>query len=658
MFDFRNNKGRCGVCGDPFDLPTPRPHEDGGQFGRGIITRHYISGQSIDVQVELINNRRGHFELELCPDTDCLDVILLNQTGSLESKFFVPQAEKPKEVFKLTYQLPDNFTCDHCVIRWKYVMGSHVWPCSNEDRKDPACGPQLEARACADIAINDEITPNEEQDEEEDEKVDLLAGIFQLDELDEEENKSWIATLHTFKSLLELKTNGTIVDPNIMAHKVIANDKVKTVAPNDLKGTDASAEEKNVTSGESTWNLPISTQDGLITQEPPFKVESNSDNNLEMASNLSSEIGPPQSQNNSVLKVPNSEAEPENHLEPIFKVKFDNENGSTAEPESTMDVRNVSLVETEALKVANETNSISHEGLSAQTDLYEGQWETNSTKPEPQVDEEDESQDSEAIPEVEPDTEGDLIRDQQLFSEAEPEAESEHPTPKTELEKEHENNSTDDATTFEPKLEQDGGADAEHDQKSEIKTELGLGNGQWDTIEPETSLERSPVSPTSELRDMGSSSTDGSTKEPFLEIVIDNDVDSSNETRNFTQLFPELVYHHYNNSEKREQDGLNLSQRALIFPRDNEIVSTTVVTKQLIFPEEKGISERTQEKKRKRKKKKIPPTNSQLTKKNDNNDENEFKHEKLTHAYSHARSCYGIIRTQIILGIAASLLLL
>ena len=36
---WRLNKGRCGVCGDPWDAPSPRPQEGGGAFGRGVIVR-------------------------------------------------------------------------------------------------------------------------------------------------------------------------------------------------------------------------------------------------------------------------------------------------------------------------------------------------------------------------------------------------------------------------------------------------------------------------------------------------------------------------------------------------------------------------------------------------------------------------------------------
>lgn len=42
---WEQNEGKCGVCGDPYQLATPRPHEAGGLFARGIISRFYAAGQ-------------------------------------------------------------------------------------------------------------------------------------------------------------------------------------------------------------------------------------------------------------------------------------------------------------------------------------------------------------------------------------------------------------------------------------------------------------------------------------------------------------------------------------------------------------------------------------------------------------------------------------
>lgn len=39
------NQGKCGVCGDAYNLPSPRPHEAGGEYARGIISKFYAAGQ-------------------------------------------------------------------------------------------------------------------------------------------------------------------------------------------------------------------------------------------------------------------------------------------------------------------------------------------------------------------------------------------------------------------------------------------------------------------------------------------------------------------------------------------------------------------------------------------------------------------------------------
>lgn len=42
---WEQNSGKCGVCGDPYHLKSPRPHEAGGAYAKGIISRYYASGQ-------------------------------------------------------------------------------------------------------------------------------------------------------------------------------------------------------------------------------------------------------------------------------------------------------------------------------------------------------------------------------------------------------------------------------------------------------------------------------------------------------------------------------------------------------------------------------------------------------------------------------------
>ena len=46
------NQGLCGVCGDAYDLPQPRPGELGGQYGLGVLAANLSQGQLLEVEVE------------------------------------------------------------------------------------------------------------------------------------------------------------------------------------------------------------------------------------------------------------------------------------------------------------------------------------------------------------------------------------------------------------------------------------------------------------------------------------------------------------------------------------------------------------------------------------------------------------------------------
>ncbi len=71
---YDKNKGKCGVCGDAWHLEQPREHESGGLYGNGEIGKHYIEGQTIDVEVDLTTNHWGFFELKICPINDKLKI--------------------------------------------------------------------------------------------------------------------------------------------------------------------------------------------------------------------------------------------------------------------------------------------------------------------------------------------------------------------------------------------------------------------------------------------------------------------------------------------------------------------------------------------------------------------------------------------------------
>ncbi|XP_014219885.1 uncharacterized protein LOC106647842 [Copidosoma floridanum] len=156
---WQRNDGKCGICGDAWDLKTPRAHEAGGTYGNGVIVRRYKTGSVIPVRIELTANHHGYFEFRTCPMTyhnqevtqDCLDKhVLIGENGT--ARYYPGEGNR---IFEAYYKLPDALTCSQCVFQWRYVAGNNWGDCGNGIGA-VGCGPQEEFRACADIAIGDE----------------------------------------------------------------------------------------------------------------------------------------------------------------------------------------------------------------------------------------------------------------------------------------------------------------------------------------------------------------------------------------------------------------------------------------------------------------------------------------------------------------------
>ncbi|GIY88162.1 hypothetical protein CEXT_120601 [Caerostris extrusa] len=106
------------VCGDPWHLEVPRPNENGGKYGNGIIVRTYKPGQEVT--------------------QDCLDQNVLTIINSTSTQYHVGNHGRSRVTLAL--QLPKGFTCKYCVFQWTYTAG---------------CGIQETFKACADISINE-----------------------------------------------------------------------------------------------------------------------------------------------------------------------------------------------------------------------------------------------------------------------------------------------------------------------------------------------------------------------------------------------------------------------------------------------------------------------------------------------------------------------
>ncbi|GBP71479.1 hypothetical protein EVAR_103364_1 [Eumeta japonica] len=152
---WHKNDGKCGVCGDAWDQPAPRPHELGGRFGKGVIVRRYASGDALALKVELTANHNGYFEFRVCEEPratqDCLDRHLLRLDGRDAARYYPRDGNR---VYEMRYRLPAGLSCAHCLLQWRYIAGNNWGTCDNGTGA-VGCGPQEEFRACADIAIGD-----------------------------------------------------------------------------------------------------------------------------------------------------------------------------------------------------------------------------------------------------------------------------------------------------------------------------------------------------------------------------------------------------------------------------------------------------------------------------------------------------------------------
>ncbi|XP_069973984.1 uncharacterized protein [Penaeus vannamei] len=157
------NRGRCGECGDPWDLPRPRPNEHGGVFGTGLISKAYRQGQVFTATVHLTANHMGWFEFRLCPSEkpgqyvkqSCLNKHVLKLVDYSGTRYKIKHSKTG--LFRIRLQLPESVTCSRCVVQWHYTTGNN-WGFCKDGSNQPGCGPQEVFRGCSDVAV---FAPND-----------------------------------------------------------------------------------------------------------------------------------------------------------------------------------------------------------------------------------------------------------------------------------------------------------------------------------------------------------------------------------------------------------------------------------------------------------------------------------------------------------------
>ncbi|XP_045522470.1 uncharacterized protein LOC123713035 [Pieris brassicae] len=150
---YRTNRGKCGVCGDAYDMRPPRTHELGGTYGKGTVVGTYRSGQILEVTVEITAFHKGYWYFKICPDPKretqrCFDKYPLHlEDGGVH--YYPTKGGK----HRTRYRLPNGLSCDHCVLQWRYVAGNNWGRCDN-GTEGVGCGNQETFGACSDISIS------------------------------------------------------------------------------------------------------------------------------------------------------------------------------------------------------------------------------------------------------------------------------------------------------------------------------------------------------------------------------------------------------------------------------------------------------------------------------------------------------------------------
>lgn len=152
------NGGKCGICGDPWNV-WPRQNEaPHGVFATGVISKTYRQGSIIPVVVDITANHQGYFTFKLCPNNDiwqdpkqdCFDRFSLVTGKAAAEKYYISDYMTG---MRLVYvHLPHQVSCDQCILQWTYTAGNNWGVCSN-GTGSLGCGPQETFRSCSDIRI-------------------------------------------------------------------------------------------------------------------------------------------------------------------------------------------------------------------------------------------------------------------------------------------------------------------------------------------------------------------------------------------------------------------------------------------------------------------------------------------------------------------------
>lgn len=132
--------------------------------------RNYFPGSTIDIMIEIVANHGGLFNFEMCwrqnltikESEDCFEPLHLSPesqkhaVGDLETSGnefdYVLDSAAGTGMFTLSVKLPEDKTCDKCIMRWHWRSANN-WGVCDDGSEGIGCGYQEIYRNCADVSV-------------------------------------------------------------------------------------------------------------------------------------------------------------------------------------------------------------------------------------------------------------------------------------------------------------------------------------------------------------------------------------------------------------------------------------------------------------------------------------------------------------------------
>lgn len=118
---WKNNKGKCGLCGDPWN--KPRDHEFGGKYFTNHILSTYQKSSVINLTVFTNINPSGWMEFRLLPYETEISSISNNYLLHIGDSRTWRYRVRRSGYHVVPVRLPTDLECERCILQWKFHTG-------------------------------------------------------------------------------------------------------------------------------------------------------------------------------------------------------------------------------------------------------------------------------------------------------------------------------------------------------------------------------------------------------------------------------------------------------------------------------------------------------------------------------------------------------